>query len=47
MEIVDGRTMVRETGVEYKFTLFMTNDVPRKSKIYVAFPSSWTLDCVN
>ena len=38
MEIVDNKTMVSETNVEYRFTIYPRNDVPRKAKMYVGFP---------
>jgi len=30
--------MVSATGVEYKFTVYLTNDIPRDGKLYVTFP---------
>jgi len=37
--------MVATENVSYKFTLYTTNDIPKKSKAYVTFPTSWKLDC--
>lgn len=38
--------MVSAVGVEYKFTVYITNDIPRDGKLYVSFPTDgWKLTC--
>lgn len=38
--------MVSATGVEYKFIVYLTNDIPRDGKLYVTFPTDgWKLTC--
>jgi hypothetical protein len=43
VEILDGKTMVDLTGVTYRWTMYFSNDLPRKSKVFITFPSSWNL----
>lgn len=43
-EIMGGNTKVALTNVDYKFTLYTTNDIPRKAKVYLTFPSDWVLN---
>ena len=47
VEVLDGLTMVGVTDVTYKFTVYTTNDIPRKSKVYITFPTDWKLDCAD
>lgn len=39
--------MVSAVGVEYTFTVYLTNDIPRDGKLYVSFPTDgWKLTCL-
>jgi len=47
VEVLDGMTMVGVSDVTYRFTVYTTNDIPRKTKVYITFPTNWKLDCAN
>jgi len=36
--------MVAEIDVTYRFSIYFGNDIPRRSKVYLTFPSTWILD---